>query len=54
MTDIVTPSAAPTTRPDGFWDGVEHAYIPPADRRIPPALELHTEAEVVSDPITFE
>jgi len=41
-------------REEGFWDGLDHAYIPPAERRIPASLRLHDEAEVVTDPITFE
>jgi N-methylhydantoinase B len=51
MTDT---AAAPAVREEGFWDGLEHAYIPPAERVVPAGLELHEEAEVVTDPITFE
>jgi N-methylhydantoinase B len=51
---IETPVAPSVIRPEGFWDGLEHAYIPPAERKIPPGLKLHTDAEVVTDPITFE
>ncbi len=51
---IDAPVAPSAVRPEGFWDGLEHAYIPPAERKIPPGLKLHTDAEVVTDPITFE
>jgi N-methylhydantoinase B len=53
MSDQATATVSPV-RAEGFWDGLEHAYIPPAERRIPASLRLHEEAEVVTDPITFE
>jgi N-methylhydantoinase B len=40
--------------PDGFWDGVAHSYIPPAELRIDAGLRLHREAAADVDPITQE
>ncbi len=53
--DTMAASAAdPATRPEDFWDGDTHAYIPPREPRIPASLALHTEAATDIDPITFE
>src|SRR5262249_8780123 len=43
-----------TTREPGFWDGIAHSYIPPAELRIEGGLELHTAARDDVDPITYE
>jgi N-methylhydantoinase B len=51
MTELTEPTQ---TRPEDFWDGVTHAYIPPAEPRIPPSLRLHREAAEEVDPITYE
>src|SRR5262249_25029614 len=49
---IETPIS--TDRPDGFWDGVEHAFIPTRDAIVPAGLRLHREAATDIDPITHE
>ncbi len=37
-----------------FWNGLDHAYIPPAELDVPPELVLHTDAQETIDPITYE
>jgi N-methylhydantoinase B len=38
----------------GFWDGVEHSYIPPADLGVSEHLALHRDVAERVDPITHE
>jgi len=53
--DIAPPvEADAAARPEGFWDGTTHAYIPPPQARIPPGLRLHRTAAEEIDPITYE
>jgi N-methylhydantoinase B len=42
------------TPADGFWDGVAHSYIPPAELRIGGGLALHREVSEEVDPVTHE
>ena len=49
---IATPDRS--TAPSGFWDGVAHSYIPPAELPIGGRLELHRETGVEVDPVTHE
>lgn len=37
-----------------FWDGVNHAYIPYSELRVPDALKLHTTGVADVDPVTYE
>lgn len=37
-----------------FWDGVNHAYIPYPELRVPDALKLHTTGVADVDPVTYE
>lgn len=37
-----------------FWDGKDHAYIPPDELTVAGSLRLHTDAKAVDDPVTFE
>ena len=39
---------------DGPWDGLRRSYIPRPDLTIDPALELHSEADLAVDPITYQ
>src|SRR5919204_182277 len=48
------PAEAAAAREPGFWDGVAHSYIPPAELRISSGLELHRDADAEVDPITHE
>jgi N-methylhydantoinase B len=41
-------------RPPGFWNGIEHAYIPPDEVTVPEPLRLHRDAVEDIDPITYE
>ncbi len=41
-------------RAAGFWDGVEHSYIPPGILSIDPSLKLHESAAGEIDPVTYE
>ena len=41
-------------RPPGFWNGVEHAFIPGPQVQVPAPLRLHREAAEDIDPITYE
>jgi N-methylhydantoinase B len=41
-------------RPPGFWNGIEHAYIPPDEVTVPEPLRLHRDAAEDIDPITYE
>ncbi len=41
-------------RPPGFWDGTEHAYIPPAELTVPDGLKLQRDYDDDIDPITYE
>lgn len=43
-----------TARPPGFWNGVEHAFIPGPQVHVPEPLRLHREAAEDIDPITYE
>jgi N-methylhydantoinase B len=53
--DIVeVPPVTPLTRPEGFWDGDQHAYIPSREVKYSPKLRLHTAAATDIDPITYE
>jgi N-methylhydantoinase B len=49
----VEPAERPV-RPEGFWDGVDHAFNPTGPVKVPPNLKLSTEAETEIDPITYE
>jgi N-methylhydantoinase B len=40
--------------PEGFWDGVVHSYIPPAELRVGGGLELHRDSSADVDPVTYE
>ena len=51
---IAPPVAERPTRPEGFWDGVTHAYIPTTELKIPESLKLHSAAADDIDPITYE
>ena len=51
---MANPEAVRETRPEGFWDGVTHAYIPSAAVKAPESLKLHSEAATDIDPITYE
>jgi N-methylhydantoinase B len=55
-TDQIAPAPVepPVTREPGFWDGVAHSYIPPAELRIGGGLQLHRDASAEVDPITHE
>ena len=55
-TDIAAADlhAAREERPEGFWDGVTHAYIPTPELRVPEGLRLHRDAASEIDPITYE
>ena len=41
-------------RPPGFWNGIEHAFIPGAEVQVPAPLRLHRDAAQDIDPITYE
>jgi N-methylhydantoinase B len=47
------PPQAPALDP-GFWDGVAHSYIPPAQLRVAGDLVLHDDVARDVDPITHE
>jgi N-methylhydantoinase B len=52
---MATTAASPrTARPPEFWDGVEHAFIPTGDVRVPDGLRLHRAFVRDIDPITYE
>ena len=36
------------------WDGLRRSYIPSSPLQVDPALRLHTGAELVVDPVTYE
>jgi N-methylhydantoinase B len=46
--------AATETRPTISWDGSIYPYVAPAELKIDPSLELHTEADDTVDPVTHE
>jgi N-methylhydantoinase B len=53
----IAPSDQATAReprPDGFWDGTTHAFIPGSEVKVPPGLRLHRDAVDEIDPITYE
>jgi N-methylhydantoinase B len=53
--DIAPPAEANApVRPEGFWDGTTHAYIPGPELRVPEGLRLHRTAADEIDPITYE
>src|SRR5215471_2585959 len=52
-TEAASTHEIPEQRPDGFWDGVARSYIPPAELRIDPSVQLHTD-EHHADPVTAE
>src|SRR5918999_2918542 len=52
-TEQIAP-AAPVAGEPGFWDGVAHSYIPPAELRIAGDLRLHRDAAADVDPVTHE
>ena len=47
-------AGARTTYPPEFWDGVQHAYIPHGEPKVPEPLRLHRDAAEDIDPITYE
>lgn len=51
---LTTLSTEAPFRPETFWDGDRHAYIPPREPKIPASLRLQTDAAVDIDPITYE
>jgi N-methylhydantoinase B len=48
------PPITALVRPESFWDGDQHAYIPSREVKYSPMLRLHTEAATDIDPITYE
>ena len=46
--------ASALVRPESFWDGDQHTYIPSREVQYPASLRLHTQAVTDIDPITFE
>ena len=52
IVEVREPSAL--MRPESFWDGERHTYIPSREVKFPESLRLHTRAETDIDPITFE
>lgn len=52
LEQIATPE--PSTTPQGFWDGVAHSYIPPAELDVGGGLQLHKGDDVEVDPVTHE
>lgn len=54
MEAATTSRVSAVERPEGFWDGTEHAYIPGPEVKVPEPLRLHQESETEIDPITFE
>jgi N-methylhydantoinase B len=48
------PDVADLKRPESFWDGDQHSYIPSREVKYPASLRLHTEAATDIDPITYE
>src|ERR1700712_2360091 len=55
MTDTpTTRRELPPIREDGFWDGVNHSYIPPAELSIDSSLKLHSASATEIDPVTYE
>lgn len=44
----------PVTVPATPWDGIANSYIPPAELRLPAALELHRDTAPDLDPVTYE
>jgi N-methylhydantoinase B len=52
--DQIAPAEPAAAREPGFWDGVAHSYIPPAQLRIGGGLRLHREAGAAVDPVTHE
>ena len=44
----------PSVRDNGFWDGVEHSYIPASELKLPPSLRCYEAQDVSVDPITYE
>jgi N-methylhydantoinase B len=54
-TNIVSaPGDRRIERPAEFWDGVEHAFIPSGDVKVPEGLRLHRDYARDIDPITYE
>jgi N-methylhydantoinase B len=49
-----TVTAEPVERPQGFWDGTTHAYLPGEELRVPEGLELDTDEPRQTDPVTYE
>jgi N-methylhydantoinase B len=49
-----TADAGGAGRAGDFWDGIAHAYVPPAALSIDPRLTLHADAADEVDPITYE
>jgi N-methylhydantoinase B len=49
-----TEQVAPPEQSEGFWDGVAHSYIPPAELNIKGNLQLHRDADAEVDPVTYE
>jgi N-methylhydantoinase B len=55
-TEIAAPEQAGgrPARPEGFWDGTTHAFIPGSEVKVPEGLRLHRVAAEEVDPITYE
>src|SRR5947209_3297657 len=52
--DLAGAAVSGPEREPGFWDGVAHSYIPPAELQVGGGLQLHTAAAGDIDPITYE
>jgi len=48
------PQATPEAIASDVWDGREGSYIPPTPLPIDPSIELHREAQLDVDPITYQ
>jgi N-methylhydantoinase B len=54
MTGMTGTAAKVSELDRSMFDGVNQPYIPPQELTISPSLELHRDAEVDLDPVTFE
>jgi N-methylhydantoinase B len=54
MATVEQEAPSQSAYPPGFWDGVAHSYIPPAQLRIAANLRLHDDLADEVDPITHE
>jgi N-methylhydantoinase B len=42
------------TLPEGPWDGINYSYIPSAELKVDPSLQLHDDFDLDIDPITYQ